>query len=39
MPDVATVHTIEEAVALAKSFGVKEIFVIGGAEIFRIVFR
>ena len=34
-PDVATVRSIEEAVALAKSFDVKEIFVIGGGEIFK----
>ena len=28
------VHTIEQAISKAESFGVKEIFVIGGAEIF-----
>ncbi|HET7897768.1 MAG TPA: dihydrofolate reductase [Flavisolibacter sp.] len=32
---VATVHSIEEAIASAESFGAKEIFVIGGAEIFK----
>jgi dihydrofolate reductase len=31
---VETVHSIEEAVEKARSFGAKEIFVIGGAEIF-----
>jgi len=29
------VHSIEEAITRAESFGVKEIFVIGGAEIFK----
>ena len=29
------VHSIEEAIMKAESFGVKEIFVIGGAEIFK----
>lgn len=32
---VDVVHSVEEAVAKAESFGVKEIFVIGGAEIFK----
>jgi dihydrofolate reductase len=32
---VDVVYSIEEAVAKAESFGVKEIFVIGGAEIFK----
>jgi dihydrofolate reductase len=32
---VAVVHSIEEAIQKAESFGVKEIFVIGGAEIFK----
>lgn len=31
---VETVHSIEQAVGVAKSYNVKEIFVIGGAEIF-----
>jgi dihydrofolate reductase len=31
---VETVHSIEDAVEKAKAFGAKEIFVIGGAEIF-----
>lgn len=31
---VEVVHSIEEAIQKARSFGVKEIFVIGGAEIF-----
>src|SRR5215204_5513926 len=31
---VEVVHSIEEAIKKAESFGVKEIFVIGGAEIF-----
>lgn len=33
--DVDVVHSIEEAVQKAESYGVKEIFVIGGAEIFK----
>lgn len=33
--DVEVVHSIEEAIKKAGSFGVKEIFVIGGAEIFK----
>jgi dihydrofolate reductase len=32
---VEVVHSIEEAIKKAESFGVKEIFVIGGAEIFK----
>ena len=32
---VEVVHSIEEAVTKAESFGVKEVFVIGGAEIFK----
>jgi len=32
---VDVVHSIEEAVQKAESYGVKEIFVIGGAEIFK----
>ena len=32
---VQVVHSIEEAIQKAESFGVKEIFVIGGAEIFK----
>lgn len=32
---VEVVHSIEEAVSKAGAFGVKEIFVIGGAEIFK----
>ncbi|MDQ6608878.1 MAG: dihydrofolate reductase [Bacteroidota bacterium] len=32
---VEAVHSIEEAVTKAESLGVKEIFVIGGAEIFK----
>lgn len=32
--DVTVVHSLEEAVAAAADFGAKEIFVIGGAEIF-----
>jgi dihydrofolate reductase len=34
----AIVHTIEEAIQQAVSLGVKEIFVIGGAEIFQTTF-
>lgn len=37
-PDVAVVLSIEEAIKLAKSYDVKEIFVIGGAEIFNSAF-
>ena len=32
---VDVVHSIEEAIQKAESFGVKEVFVIGGAEIFK----
>ncbi|RYZ29260.1 MAG: dihydrofolate reductase [Chitinophagaceae bacterium] len=32
---VDVVHSVEEAIQKAESFGVKEIFVIGGAEIFK----
>ena len=32
---VDVVHSIEDAIQKAKAFGVKEIFVIGGAEIFK----
>lgn len=35
---VDVVHTIDGAIEKAKSFGVKEIFVIGGAEIFNSAF-
>lgn len=35
---VHVVHTIEEAVSIAKESDIKEIFVIGGAEIFNSVF-
>ncbi|MER3465301.1 MAG: diacylglycerol kinase [Chitinophagaceae bacterium] len=35
---VTTIHTIEEAIDKAKAFDVKEIFVIGGAEIFKTTF-
>jgi dihydrofolate reductase len=34
---VEVVHTIEDAIALAEKSGVKEIFIIGGAEIFKSV--
>ena len=34
---VDVVHSIEEAVALAKESAVKEIFIIGGSEIFKII--
>lgn len=33
------VHSVDEAIALAKTFEVKEIFVIGGAEIFKTSFE
>ena len=36
--DVAVVFSIEEAIELAKTYDVKEIFVIGGAEIFNSAF-
>ena len=32
---VEVVHSVDEAIEKAESFGVKEIFVIGGAEIFK----
>src|SRR5215204_5976738 len=35
---VDIVHSIEEAIQKAESFGVKEVFVIGGAEIFKTSF-
>ena len=35
---VTVVHSLEEAVQAAKDFSVKEIFVIGGAEIFNAAF-
>jgi dihydrofolate reductase len=36
---VEIVHSVEEAIEKAKEFGVKEIFVIGGAEIFQTAFE
>ncbi|HZH95108.1 MAG TPA: dihydrofolate reductase [Flavisolibacter sp.] len=33
-PGVSVVHSVDEAVAMAQADGVKEIFIIGGAEIF-----
>jgi dihydrofolate reductase len=33
------VHSVEEAITRAKEYGVKEIFVIGGAEIFNTAFE
>jgi dihydrofolate reductase len=36
--NVTTVHSLEEAIIKAKGFDVNEIFVIGGAEIFRSAF-
>jgi dihydrofolate reductase len=36
---IEVVHTIEDAIDVAKSAGAKEIFVIGGAEIFNSVFN
>jgi dihydrofolate reductase len=36
---VSVVHSIEDAIAEAGSLGVKEIFVIGGAEIFKTSFN
>lgn len=36
--DVDVVHTLDEAVMQAKHYGAKEIFVIGGAEIFQTAF-
>lgn len=35
---VSVVHSIEEAIEKAEDFGVREIFIIGGAEIFKSVF-
>ncbi|MBO9684900.1 MAG: dihydrofolate reductase, partial [Flavisolibacter sp.] len=35
---VEVVHSVEEAIEKAKEVGVKEIFVIGGAEIFQTAF-
>jgi len=35
---IEVVHSVEEAIQKAKEFGVKEIFVIGGAEIFQTAF-
>jgi dihydrofolate reductase len=35
---VSVVHSIEEAIEKAEGYGVKEIFIIGGAEIFETVF-
>lgn len=35
---VDVVHSIEEAIARAESYGAKEIFLIGGAEIFKTQF-
>jgi dihydrofolate reductase len=32
------VHSVEQAIGKAKEFGIKEIFVIGGAEIFQTAF-
>jgi dihydrofolate reductase len=37
--NVDVVHSVEEAVSKAKEYGVKEIFVIGGAEIFNTAFE
>jgi dihydrofolate reductase len=37
--DVDVVHSIEEAINRAKEYDVREIFVIGGAEIFNTSFR
>lgn len=38
IPGVDVVHSVESAIEKAESYGVKEIFVIGGAEIFRSAF-
>jgi dihydrofolate reductase len=35
---VDVVHSMEEAIAKAENYGVKEIFIIGGAEIFETIF-
>jgi dihydrofolate reductase len=37
-PGVDVVHSVEEAISKAKAYGAKEIFVIGGAEIFNSAF-
>lgn len=37
--DAEVVHSVYEAIGKAKEFGVKEIFVIGGAEIFKTAFE
>jgi dihydrofolate reductase len=37
--NVAVVHSVEEAIIKAKDYGVKEVFVIGGAEIFNTSFN
>lgn len=37
--DVDVVHSVEEAISKAKEYDVKEIFVIGGAEIFKTSFK
>ncbi|HEU0112695.1 MAG TPA: dihydrofolate reductase [Flavisolibacter sp.] len=37
--NVDVVHSVEEAIEKAKEYGVKEIFVIGGAEIFITAFK
>ena len=37
--DVTVVYTVQEAVKAAKAYEVKEIFVIGGAEIFNAAFN
>lgn len=36
---VAVVHSIEEAIGKAKGYGAKEVFVIGGSEIFNTAFK
>jgi len=36
LPDAIVVHKIEEAIKLAKSAGEKELFIIGGEEIYRL---
>src|SRR5215213_8612683 len=36
---VDVVHSVDEAIAKAKQLGVKEVFVIGGAEIFKTSFN
>jgi len=37
--DVTVVHSVQEAIKAAKAYEVKEIFVIGGAEIFNAAFN